>query len=194
MMIQQVSQGQDNISQRKDSQAEPSDHVDWVLAQWRRTRPELDTSPVAVVARLGRLVELIDGRRNALLAAHGLNRALWDVLASLRRQGAPYRLSPTDLYRELMRTSGAMTNRLAALERDRLIVRVPDPADGRSMLVELTPRGRAVVDELICAYLEVEREALRALDPDSRGRLAGMLRALLVDLEAPRGGSIRAAK
>jgi DNA-binding MarR family transcriptional regulator len=100
---------------------------DRVVRQWRNARPDLDVSPVAVIARLDRAVELIDESRDALLAEHGLNRALWDVLASLRREGAPYRLSPTELYRALMRTSGAMTNRLAALERAGLSERVPEP-------------------------------------------------------------------
>ena len=148
-------------------------------------------SAVAVIARLGRLVELVDERRNRLLAQHGLNRALWDVLASLRRQGPPYRLSPTDLYRELMRTSGAMTNRLAALERAGLVDRVPDPDDGRSTLVELTPRGREVVDGLIPEYLAIERELLAVLDPRRQADLAGALRTLLVDLEAEHRGNRR---
>jgi DNA-binding MarR family transcriptional regulator len=186
-----MSQRQEDISQRRDIQGPATDHVDRVLEQWQRVRPELDVSAVAVIARLGRLVELVDERRNRLLAQHGLNRALWDVLASLRRQGPPYRLSPTDLYRELMRTSGAMTNRLAALERAGLVDRVPDPDDGRSTLVELTPRGREVVDGLIPEYLAIERELLAVLDPRRQADLAGALRTLLVDLEAEHRGNRR---
>ena len=120
-----MSQRQEIMSQREDSQA-GTDHVDHVLAQWRQIQPELALDAVAVIARLGRVVEYIDASRNALLGEHGLNRALWDVLASLRRHGPPYRLSPTELYRELMRTSGAMTNRLAVLERAGLVERVPE--------------------------------------------------------------------
>jgi DNA-binding MarR family transcriptional regulator len=183
------------MSQREDGQ--PDDHVDRVLAQWRRARPDLDFTPVAVVARLGRAVEYIDAGRDALLAAHGLNRALWDVLASLRREEPPHRLSPTQLYRGLMRTSGAMTNRLAALERAGLVDRVPDAADGRSTLVALTPRGKDLVDEIAPAYLDNERRLLAALDPDDQARLAATLRKLLLAFEhedEPAAGARRGSR
>jgi DNA-binding MarR family transcriptional regulator len=176
------------MSQSEDSQAVDADHVDRVLEQWRRLQPDIDLGVVAVIARLGRLVEHIDASRNAMLGEHGLNRALWDVLASLRRQGPPYRLSPTDLYRELMRTSGAMTNRLATLERVGLVKRVPDQADRRSMLVELTPRGRQLVDEVGPAYLDNERRLLSALDPARQADLASSLRTLLSALEGDERG------
>jgi DNA-binding MarR family transcriptional regulator len=171
------------MSQPQDIQGDRGDHVDHVLEQWRRERPDLDMSPVAVIARLGRVVEHVDERRNALLAQHGVNRALWDVLASLRRAGPPYRLSPTALYRGLMRTSGAMTHRLAALERAGLVERVPDPADGRGLLVALTPRGRRLVDELTPAYLDVERRLLQALTAAEQRELAATLRTMLLAIE-----------
>ena len=136
-----------------------------------------------MIARLGRVVEHIDQSRDALLAEHGLNRALWDVLASLRREGAPYRLSPTELYRALMRTSGAMTNRLAALQRAGLVERVADPSDGRSILVALTPRGKRLVDKVAPAYLENERRLLSALSAEDQAALAAMLKSLLLELE-----------
>jgi DNA-binding MarR family transcriptional regulator len=179
------------MSEREDGHG---DHVDHVLEQWRGVRPELDVSPVGVIARLGRAAEHIDARRDALLGEHGLNRALWDVLASLRRQGPPYRLSPTDLYRELMRTSGAMTHRLAALERAGLVSRVPAPTDGRSMLVELTPRGRRLVDDLAPDYLALERRLLAALDADQEANLAAALRTLLLDLEADEPDTARSRR
>jgi DNA-binding MarR family transcriptional regulator len=172
------------MSQPKDSQGASADRVDRVLEQWRRERPDLDMAPVGVIARLGRVVEYIDESRNALLAEHGINRALWDVLASLRREGPPYRLSPTELYRGLMRTSGAMTNRLAALERAGLVDRVPDPADRRSLLVALTPAGEELVDEITPAYLENERRLLAALSPAEQAALAATLRTLLLGFEA----------
>jgi DNA-binding MarR family transcriptional regulator len=160
------------------------DHVDEVVAQWRAESPELDLAPVEVVARIGRAARLLDDGMDRLFAQRGLTRASWDVLASLRRVGKPYRLSPTQLYRALMRTSGAMTNRLQGLERDGLIRRVPDPDDGRGMLVELTPRGRALVDRVAAEHLANERRMLEALPPARQRRLAGLLRELLVSLEA----------
>jgi len=154
-----------------------------VRAQWAAERPDLDTSPLAVVARVGRLARYFDQGLERLFAEHGLRRESWDVLASLRRAGAPYRLSPTALYLGLMRTSGAMTNRLRHLERTGLIARVADPADGRGSLVELTADGRRLVDEIAPAHLVNERNMLAALTPAEQRTLAQLLAKLLASFE-----------
>jgi DNA-binding MarR family transcriptional regulator len=160
-----------------------SDHVDHVLAQWAKVRPDLDTAAVAVVARLGRVTAYIDAAINTRLAEFDLTRGSWDVLASLRRSGPPYRLSPTELYRELMRTSGAMTHRLAGLEHAGLIRRIPDPQDGRGLLVELTRKGVEIVDRVAPKHLATERSLLAPLDDDEQAALIDHLRKLLNALE-----------
>src|SRR5215469_1618512 len=112
-----MSELEGNIHELRDKFASADlDHVDRVRAQWAAARPDLDTAPVAVIARLGRAAAYVDAGINAGLARFGLTREAWDVLASLRRAGPPYRLSPTQLYLALMRSSGAMTHRLAGLE------------------------------------------------------------------------------
>jgi len=161
-----------------------ADHVDQVLAQWAAVRPDLDTSPVAVIARLGRAGAYIDAGINERLERFGLTRNSWDVLASLRRGGPPYRLSPTDLYLALMRTSGAMTHRLAGLEEAGLVRRLPDPEDGRGILVELTSYGLKVIEKIAPAHLANERELVSALSPEEQETLAALLRKLLLDFES----------
>jgi DNA-binding MarR family transcriptional regulator len=161
------------------------DHVDVVLAEWRRAQPRLDTSPVAVVARIGRACALLDRGLNENLARFGLNRTSWDVLASLRRVGAPYRRSPTELYRALMRTSGGMTHLVDRLEREGLVERVADPDDRRGLLVGLTRRGRTLVGRVGPSHLETERRLLAALSEQEQAELARLLRKLLIDLERP---------
>jgi DNA-binding MarR family transcriptional regulator len=158
--------------------------VDHVREQWRQEWPGLDTSPVAVVARVGRLARYLDHGMDEVFARHGLRREAWDALASLRRAGPPYRLSPTQLYRGLMRTSSAVTNRLHRLESDGLVRRVPDPDDGRGMLVELTERGKALVDSIAPDHVANEQRMLAALTPAQQHQLAGLLRTLLVSFES----------
>jgi DNA-binding MarR family transcriptional regulator len=159
------------------------DHVDGVLAEWRKEQPRLDTSPVAVVARIGRAGALLDRGLNENFARFGLNRTMWDVLASLRRIGAPYRRSPTELYRALMRTSGGMTHLVDRLERDGLVERVADPDDRRGLLVSLTRRGRALVGRVGPSHLETERRLLAGLTEQEQAELARLLRKLLIGLE-----------
>jgi DNA-binding MarR family transcriptional regulator len=153
--------------------------VDRVLAQWAAARPDLDTTPVGVVARLGRLTAFVDAGVNAKLGEFGLTREAWDVLAGLRREGPPYRLSPTQLYMSLMRSSGAMTHRLTGLERAGLVKRIPHPDDGRGMLVQLTRRGIGLVDRVAPIHVANERALLAPLSDDERQMLAGLLRKLL---------------
>jgi DNA-binding MarR family transcriptional regulator len=171
------------MSQREDISGE--DHVDRVRAAWARERPELDTEPVEIVARVGRIAQRLDRELERVFADYGLTRESFDVLATLRRAGAPYRLSPTELYRTLMRTSGAVTNRLKRLEDAGLVSRVADAADGRGLLVELTPAGRAVIDRVAPLHLANEQRLLAGLSADDRAALAGLLRKLALTLEPP---------
>jgi DNA-binding MarR family transcriptional regulator len=162
------------------------DHVDRVRAQWRAVNPELDTAPVAIVARIGRIAAYFDQATNALMDERGLARSSWDVLASLRRAGPPNELTPTELYQALMRSSGAMTNRLHRLERAGLIERRPDPGDGRGRLVRLTARGRKLVDEIAPIHLENEVRLIASLTDADRSTLEDLLRRLARSLEETR--------
>jgi DNA-binding MarR family transcriptional regulator len=173
------------------SRSDGGDHVDRVRAEWRRVRPDLDTSPIAVVARVGRLAAYFDQAINAIMGRYGLTRSSWDILASLRRQPPPHQLSPTELYRALMRSSGWMTNRLHELERAGLIKRVSDPADRRGVLVRLTRRGVALVDEVGPLHMRNERSLLDPLSRTERKQLEDLLRSLLIPLEQAQPGTAR---
>jgi DNA-binding MarR family transcriptional regulator len=160
-----------------------TDHVDAVRAAWGRVWPGLDTSPVGVVARVGRLAAFFDQGIDRAMAAHGLSRSSWDILATLRRDGPPFEAGPTEMYRGLMRSSGWIANRLKRLERAGLITRHRDPDDARAIRVRLTERGVRLVDEVAPLHVANEERMLRALSPEDRERLAGLLRTLLVEME-----------
>jgi DNA-binding MarR family transcriptional regulator len=146
----------------------------------------LDTTPVAVIARLGRARALVDERLNDFFAEYGLSRQSWDLMACLRRVGKPYELTPTELTEAMMRTSGTITHTLHALEHRRLVKRVPSSGDGRSVPVRLTGEGRKLVDRLAPLHVENERAILGGLKPDQQTMLADLLRTLLIPLEAAR--------
>ena len=161
-----------------------ADHVDRILEQWRTERPDLDTSPIAVVGRVSAAARRVDVRLRRTFARHGLDGASFDVLATLRRTGAPYRLTPGELMRTAMVTSGAITQRLDRLESRGLVTRTAAAQDGRSVLVTLTGTGLALVDEVLPGHLATEELMLAGLDPAQRDALAAGLRALLLSLDA----------
>lgn len=162
---------------------EIQDHVDRLREEWARELPDLDTTPMAVLGRAYRLSTLIAGPITETFAAHGIDRGEFDVLASLRRSGAPYRLTPTDLYTALMISSGSLTHRLKRLQKAGLVDRKKSPDDGRSMAVELTPRGREVVEAAFRADMNNESRFLDGLNAEEVESLAKLLRKLNHSLE-----------
>ena len=161
------------------------DAVDRIVAQWGRERPELDTGPMAVIGRLHRLADLLEGELRTVFASAGLGNGDFDVLASLRRSGAPYRLSPGDLSATTMVTSGAVTKRVDRLEQKGLVKRSVSDADGRGREIELTTRGKKLTDAIVVDHWANEARLLAALDPTEREQLVGLLRKLLLSLEGP---------
>jgi DNA-binding MarR family transcriptional regulator len=172
--------------QRPDAGGAKTDHVGQVRRQWARVWPDLDTDPIGVIARIGRAQAYIDPALDAVFAEHGLTRGSWDVLAALRRVGEPYRLTPTELYRALMRTSGAITHTLHRLEYAGLVERLLNPEDGRSLYVALTPQGVQLADTVAPLHLDNERRLLAGLTPDEQHTLAHLLRKLLLGWERDR--------
>ena len=161
------------------------DFVDGVIELWQQERPELDLAACASLDRLLRISQLLLRRAEAVCAAHGISFWGFAVLSALRRAGRPYRLSPTALHRSGMVTSGAITKRVAELERAGLVDRVPDEHDGRSLLVRLTAKGRATIDAAVPDYLDLQRQILDSLPKDEQKHLASLLRTLLLALEGP---------
>jgi DNA-binding MarR family transcriptional regulator len=160
------------------------DGVDEILEQWRRERPELDPSPIGVVGRVSRLARELELRLERVYREHGLEPGWHDVLATLRRNGPPYRLRPTDFSGQLMITSSGTTKRLDRLEQAGLIARAPDPDDRRGTLISLTPAGHQLIDAVTEAHLDNERALLAALSDDEQRRLADLLRKLQLGLPA----------
>lgn len=159
------------------------DAVDRILEQWRAERPDLDPSPMGVIGRVSRLARLLDRRLQENFDRFDLQHWEFDVLATLRRTGTPYRLTAGGLVASSMVTSGAITNRIDRLVARGLVTREADPANRRSVLVTLTATGIALVDEAVAAHVRHEEALLAGLSTDDRAQLAGLLRTLTLDLE-----------
>ena len=168
-----------------DSRPEQLDAVDRIVAQWARERPELDTRPMGVVGRLHRLADLLDAGLRPVFAEVDLGNGDFDVLATLRRAGPPFRLTAGELAASTMVTSGAVTKRIDRLESKGLVERSVSASDARGREIRLTPEGRRLTDEVVVRHWENEDRLLAALDPDERDQLTGLLRKLLLDVEGP---------
>jgi DNA-binding MarR family transcriptional regulator len=158
------------------------DGVDLILEQWRRERPDLDHSPIGVIGRISRLARELEQELERVYREHGLEPGWHDVLATLRRHGAPYQLRPSEFSSALMLTSSGTTKRLDRLERAGLITRTPDPQDRRGIIITLTRAGLKLIDAVTEAHLENERRLLGALSDAERRRLADLLRKLQLGL------------
>ena len=162
-----------------------SDEVDRLVAAWRRERPDVDVEPLEVLSRVSRLARHLDLARREAFGRHDLEPWEFDVLAALRRAGDPYVLSPGDLVKQNLVSSGTITNRLDRLETRGLLKREQDPNDRRGVRVQLTPTGREVVDSSLDDLLAQERAILATLSAEQQRELAHTLRDLVIPFDNP---------
>ncbi|MBC2601562.1 MarR family winged helix-turn-helix transcriptional regulator [Puniceicoccus vermicola] len=159
---------------------EDRDRAAIAAAQWRAERPDIDAFPMEVIGRLTELGLIIArDRLNPIFAKFGLQNGEFDVLATLRRTGGTYSLTPTALYQATMISSGGMTARIDRLEKAGLIERSKHPTDRRGTLVGLTERGKALIDEMLEVHVENERAVLAPLTSDEQKTLNDILRKLI---------------
>ncbi len=154
------------------------------MHQWRKERPDLDPFPMCVLGSLAEASLLINrDHLNPLIASNGLQSGEFDVLVTLRRSGAPFTLTPTELYETMMISSGGMTNRIDHLEKADLIERRKHPTDRRGTLVALTDKGLSLINEIIVTHVENQKKVLRPLDQNEQQELNRLLDKLLAGLD-----------
>ncbi|MHA3685210.1 MarR family winged helix-turn-helix transcriptional regulator [Leucobacter sp. HY1910] len=159
------------------------DEVDQIIAAWSAARPDLDLAPLSIFSRLWRIAKHVDRARAHAFERSGLTLWEFDVLAVLRRGGAPFRQSPKVLVQQTMVSSGTMTNRIDRMVDRELVRRLTDPNDGRGVLVEMTPLGLTLVDAAMTRLSDAEERLLGGLPRSERERLGVLLRRLALSVE-----------
>jgi DNA-binding MarR family transcriptional regulator len=159
------------------------DHVARIQQEWARERPDVDVRPQGVIGRLHRIAAHLTDELCVVYGRHGLTEGEFDVLAALRRAGAPYERAPGELAQFTMVTTGAMTKRIDRLERDGLVTRRRSARDGRGRVVALTPAGRRLIDKAFTEHMRNERRLLDQLTPDEANQLESILTAWLGRIE-----------
>lgn len=160
----------------------PADHTQRVIDQWRAERPDLDPSPILVIGRIHRVALALTSELLRVYAAHGLGEGDFDILATLRRTGSPYELTPTALMEQTMVTSGAVSKRIDRLEASGLVQRRLSQGDRRSRIVALTPLGLELMDRAVPEHLANEERLLTSLSRSECRDLAALLRTLAASL------------
>lgn len=167
---------------RKQRENTAPDLIDRLLDDWRHERPDLDASAMSVVGRILHLGRLLETAANECLRGTSISYTDLDVLATLRRSGAPYQLTPTALRKSVLLTSGAMTACLNRLERRDLISRNAVDGDRRSLAATLTAKGLKLIDKVIAIRFEQARQVVEILSGSERAELARLLRKLRLSL------------
>ncbi len=154
------------------------DFVDELMASWAQSRPDLDVTPVAVTTRLGRIRDHLEGHSAALFGEFGLTGPTFVTLVTLARlRGTGAVVTDAALAAEIGLTAATVAGRVDRLVQDGIAAR---DGDGN---VDLTPRGRELVDTVVPAHLERQAALLSALTAAEQDVLADLLRTLLLSLE-----------
>ena len=159
------------------------DFIDQIIEHWQVERPDLDAEPMAITGRILLLARHLERRLNDVLKPYGLMSSGFDVLATLRRNGHPYAMTPSELLQTVMLTSGAMTNRLDRLEQKGFIERRQHPDDRRSLQVKLTAEGLRVINQAVEARFEEAKAIQAPLSQTECETAATLLRKLLSTFE-----------
>jgi len=158
---------------------EENDILDHLISDWNREEPELDASAMQIVGRILQLGKKLEKRAGSALRDTGIYYTDLDVLATLRRSGSPYQLTPTQLYKSVLVTSGAMTALLDRLEKMKLVYRSPSPGDGRVKMAALTEEGVRVIDAAIQLRFQEAQGAVEIFSSEEKMQLRSLLKKML---------------
>ncbi len=156
-----------------------------LISDWRREKPDLEVEPMGIVGRILQLGRILEKRAGVALKGFDIHYTDLDVLATLRRSGKPFQLTPTELRKSVLITSGAMTTLLNRLQKKELVKRVPDEEDGRVLAVALTSAGVNLIDQAIVVRFQEAASAAASLSPQEQAELGHLLKKMILSLETP---------
>ena len=159
------------------------DKVDLIIKQWNQEKPELDVKSMALIGRMKRIAQHLSTGMGETFSDHGLNTASFDMLATLRRSGPDYALSPNDLIESTMVRSGTMTHRIDQLCKAGWVERIKNPKDGRGFIIALTLAGKTIIDAAIVDHVVTQDRLVSGLDEQEKAQFNQLLTKLLSSFE-----------
>ncbi|OEK08526.1 hypothetical protein A8C32_03475 [Flavivirga aquatica] len=158
--------------------ANEKDLLDNLIIDWKEERPDLDASAMLIVGRILKLGKILEKSASIALQDNNINYTDLDVLATLRRSGKPFELTPKQLMKDVLITSGAMTALLDRLEKLDLIYRSPDANDGRIKNASLTKKGIKLIDKAIEIRFNEADESISMLNKIEKENLSVLLKKM----------------
>jgi len=160
------------------------DLIDSLISEWQQERPRLDSSAMEIVGRILKLSKILEKSASKALSTYGIHYTDLDVLATIKRSGTPYELTPSQLIKSVLITSGAMTALLNRLTKLELIYRSQDSKDGRIKLVGLTPKGSKLIDKAIETRFNEAKDSISVLNKKENTELSALLKKLLISMDS----------
>lgn len=186
MTLTNASPADTNASSTDTNKADSNtkeDGLDRIVEQWQQQGVTEDLIPMAVLGRIARLTKYIEVVLLQCHAEFGLGQGEFDVLATLRRSGEPFTLSPSQLYQSMMLSSGAMTSRLDRLENKGLIEREHSKEDRRAVHVSLTAEGKSLIDKALPQHIQCQSALFAGVSAEDRPVLLQILKSWLNQFE-----------
>lgn len=154
---------------------------------WRRELDDVDSTALLTQIYIMRLGRMLDAAYDKLCRETvGISGADMRILLALRRGGSPFTKRPTDLFRALLVTSGAITKQVDRLQAAGFVVRLPDPSFGGGFLIQLTRKGKLAAEKTVrtLATSGLMSEARSVLADKDMRELMRLAETILVALES----------
>lgn len=158
------------------SQNNHPDLIDQLRDEWNQEDSKLDTSAMDIVGRIIKLGNIWSVQVNTIMKPFGLKYTEFDIIATLRRSGKPYELTPTQLCNSILLTSGAMTTALNRVEKSGLIERTLSASDKRVKTARLTPKGIKLAHQAAEKRFELASNQIQKISGKNRQILSALLR------------------
>jgi len=160
-----------------------TDRVDLMTQKLNKEFPELDFTAKEITGRVVRLASVFQTRFERVLKIYDLSLQVFSVLAAIRVSGSPYAISPKQILATAFLTTGGLSNILKRLESRNLVTRIPDPSDRRGVLVQLTAKGKEVIEEALLEQIEEEKKITTILSQEEQATLQQLLSKVLIDID-----------
>ena len=123
---------------------------------------------MAVYISMSRVINTLRRENNKLILKHNLTLGQFAVMEALYSKG---RLSTGEVMEKILTTSGNIPVIVKNLEKDGFITRDQDESDKRRFILDLTEKGKDLMDEIVPENLKFMDELISLWDDDDKEEL-----------------------